>query len=140
MSANDTRKLVRSYYQAFNKGDIEGMLACLSDEIAHDVNQGGTRKGKRLFKEFCEHMSRCYKERLKDLVIMVGKAGARASAEFTVHGRYLATDAGLPPAKKQKYTIPAGAFFEVTDGKITRVTTYYNLKEWMRQVVGEEAA
>lgn len=136
MSAADSRKLVRTYYQAFNKGDIEGMLACLADDVAHDVNQGGTRKGKALFREFCAHMSRCYKEKLKDMVIMVGKGGKRAAAEFTVQGKYLATDEGLPPAKGQRYELPAGAFLEIEDGRITRVTTYYNLKDWMQQVTG----
>ncbi|MEM6679931.1 MAG: isopropylmalate/homocitrate/citramalate synthase, partial [Pseudomonadota bacterium] len=34
----------------------------------------------------------------------------------------------------QTYRLPAGAFLEVRDGLIARVTTYYNLKEWIRQV------
>ncbi|MEL6210629.1 MAG: DUF1376 domain-containing protein, partial [Pseudomonadota bacterium] len=28
----------------------------------------------------------------------------------------------------------ASEFFEVADGRIARVTTYYNLREWIRQV------
>jgi steroid delta-isomerase-like uncharacterized protein len=134
MSAAETRRIVRAYYQAFNKGDTDSMLALIADDIAHDVNEGETRKGKARFAEFNAHMTRCYKEKLKDIVIMVGKGGKRASAEFIVDGKYLATDAGLPPANGQKYRLPAGAFFEVADGKITRVTTYYNLKNWMNQV------
>jgi hypothetical protein len=34
--------------------------------------------------------------------------------------------------------LPAGAFFELADGRITRVTTYYNLADWTTQVVGGE--
>lgn len=136
MSASQSRKLVRAYYQAFNKGDAEGMLACLADDVAHHVNQGGIRNGKAKFREFNGHMSRCYKEKLKDIVIMVGRAGKRVAAEFVVHGKYLATDEGLPPAKGQKYVLPGATFFEIADGKITRVTTYYNMKDWMQQVAG----
>lgn len=139
MSVAESKKLVRTYYQAFNKGDVPGMLACLDDKVEHHVNQGGVRRGKQQFKEFCEHMNKCYKEKLRDLVIMGGKGGKKVAAEFTVHGRYLVTDAGLPPAKKQKYVIPAGAFFDIENGKIVRVTTYYNLKEWMAQVTGEQS-
>jgi len=44
------------------------------------------------------------------------------------------TDPGLPEAKGQKYVLPAGSFFTLRNGKIARVTTYYNLQEWIRQV------
>jgi hypothetical protein len=32
--------------------------------------------------------------------------------------------------------LPAGSFFEISDGRISRVTTYYNLRNWIRQVGG----
>ena len=57
-----------------------------------------------------------------------------AAAEFIVSGTYKQTDAGLPEARGQTYRLPAGAFFEVAGGKIRRVTTYYNLKDWIAQV------
>jgi steroid delta-isomerase-like uncharacterized protein len=53
-----------------------------------------------------------------------------------VEGQYLATDEGLPPAHGQRYSLPAGAFCALHDGKITRVTVFYNLQEWLRQVAG----
>jgi steroid delta-isomerase-like uncharacterized protein len=81
-------------------------------------------------------MARCYREELRDIVIMAGPDGSRAAAEFRVEGLYLATDAGLPPAKGQRYSLPAGAFYALHDGKITRVTVFYNLQEWLRQVGG----
>ena len=133
---DETESLVRHYYERFNAHDTAGMLSCLGDGAVHDVNQGERRKGKALFASFMEHMNRCYREQLKDIVVMSSADGAHASAEFVVHGKYLATDAGLPPANGQTYILPAGAFFEVTNGQIARVTTYYNLKDWMAQVVG----
>jgi hypothetical protein len=30
--------------------------------------------------------------------------------------------------------LPAGAFLEVAGGRITRITTYYNLQDWLAQV------
>jgi steroid delta-isomerase-like uncharacterized protein len=56
------------------------------------------------------------------------------AAEYVVEGTYLATDEGLPPAQGQTYTLPGGAFFGLTAGKITRVTNYYNLQDWLAQV------
>jgi steroid delta-isomerase-like uncharacterized protein len=68
------------------------------------------------------------------MVIMASEDGTRAAAEFVVLGEYLKTDEGLPPAKGQKYHLPAGAFFEIRDGKVARITNYYNLQDWIDQV------
>jgi steroid delta-isomerase-like uncharacterized protein len=130
----DTVLLIRRYYDAFNAKDWESMLACLAGDVRHDVNEGPARGGKENFREFLAHMARCYDERLTDVAVMVDASGRRAAAEFIVNGTYLSTDAGLPDARGQTYSLPAGAFFEVRDGKIARVTTYYNLREWIRQV------
>ena len=67
---------------------------------------------------------------------MTNESGLRAAAEFVVHGAYLATDEGLPEANGQTYVLPAGSFFEIDDGLISRVTLYYNLKDWIAQVSG----
>jgi len=130
-----TRDLIADYYTAFNAGDTEDMIAIVSDDICHDVNQGERRLGKDAFIEFNDHMTRCYKEQLTDIVIMVdNEDGARASAEFIVNGQYISTDKGLPEAKGQTYRLPGGTFFELEKGKITRITTYYNLQDWIAQV------
>ena len=125
---------IRDYFDAFNQGDVAGMLACLSDDVAHHVNEGQVRQGKDMFRAFCEHMNRCYREELTDMVIFEAENGTRAAAEFVVNGTYLETDEGLPEAKGQTYRLPAGSFFSLKDGLITRVVTYYNLADWTRQV------
>jgi len=139
MPAQTSEALVRRYYAAFNAGDADGMLACLTEDVAHDVNQGGRRTGKARFAEFCAHMARCYREKLSDIVVMPSADGRRVAAEFTVSGTYLADDEGLPPATGQTYRLPAGTFFEISGGLISRVTTYYNLQDWIAQVTGEGA-
>jgi steroid delta-isomerase-like uncharacterized protein len=137
MPQHSAKALIERYYEAFNRGDALGMLACLSEDVRHDVNQGASRAGKKLFAEFCAHMARCYKERLTDIVVMVSADESRAAAEFIVHGEYIATDEGLPKAEGQRYVLPAGTFFDIEDGLIHRVTTYYNLTDWMAQVAGK---
>jgi steroid delta-isomerase-like uncharacterized protein len=129
--------VIHAYYEAFNRGDREGMLALLTDDVAHDVNQGGRETGKDAFRRFLAHMDRCYREELGDIVVMTSPDGSRAAAEFVVSGTYLATDEGLPPAKGQTYRLPAGTFFALEGGRIARVTTYYNLKDWVAQVEGK---
>lgn len=136
MSRTETIALLQRYYAAFNAGDWQGMLDCLSDDVAHDVNQGERVTGKDKFAAFLGHMERCYKERLEDIVLMASDDGRRAAAEFVVHGQYLATDEGLPEANGQTYVLPAGAFLAVEGGRISRLTMYYNLADWTAQVVG----
>ena len=126
--------LLQTYFDAFNAGDTGAMLDCLTDDIEHHVNEGQIRAGKEKFSAFCNHMSRCYRENLTDLVLFVNEDGSRGSAEFIVNGTYLNTDEGLPEAKGQTYRLPAGSFFSIRDGKISRVVTYYNLADWTRKV------
>lgn len=136
MTQSTARAAIQAYYDAFNRGDLDAMLATLHDDFAHHVNEGATRLGKEAFAEFCRHMSNTYREELTDIVVFADETGTRGAAEFTVNGTYLQTDPGLPEAHGQTYVLPAGGFLTLKDGKITRVTTYYNLQDWIRQVSG----
>jgi steroid delta-isomerase-like uncharacterized protein len=130
----DTRALIARYYAAFNAMDIDAILACLTDDVAHDINQGERETGKDAFRAFLGRMDRAYSEQLRDIIIMTSADGARAAAEFMVHGVYKVADEGFPPAHGQSYVLPAGGFFEINDGKIARVSVYYNLADWIAQV------
>ncbi len=130
----ESQALIEKYYAAFNAGDMDTFLSLLTDDVIHDINQGQREIGKEAFREFMNRMNRNYKERLVDMCIMTSDDGKRAAAEFVVLGEYLVTDEGLPPAKGQKYRLPAGAFFDIRDGKVARITNYYNLQDWIAQV------
>ncbi|WP_448227634.1 ketosteroid isomerase-related protein [Pseudoxanthomonas mexicana] len=129
--------LITAYYDAFNRGDREAMLSMLTDDVAHDLNQGAREVGREAFRAFLQRMDRCYGEQLRGIVVMVSADGLRAGAEYVVHGEYKVTDEGLPEAEGQRYVLPGGAFFDIRDGKIARVTNYYNLGDWIAQVGGD---
>lgn len=131
---NETIDLIRRYYEAFNHGDWAAMLALLDENVAHDINQGGRETGRHRFGAFLQRMNVSYSEQLKNIVVMANETGSRAAAEYVVHGVYKATEEGLPLAQGQSYVLPGGAFFDVADGRITRVANYYNLEDWMAQV------
>jgi steroid delta-isomerase-like uncharacterized protein len=131
-----TISLIEQYYTAFNNADMDTFLSLLTDDVIHDINQGKREIGKDAFKQFMACMNFNYKEQLVDMVIMATPDGARAAAEFVVLGKYLQSDEGLPPAKGQEYRLPAGAFFDIRDGKVARITNYYNLQDWIAQVNG----
>lgn len=133
---SDTKNeaLIRAYYAAFNRQDSEGMLALLSDDVIHEINQGERTRGKEAFRHFLEDMALFYEERLEDIHIMTEKGGQRAAAEFLCLGVYRRTAPGLPPARQQSYALTVACIFEVREGKIARVSNAYNLADWLRQV------
>jgi steroid delta-isomerase-like uncharacterized protein len=92
----NAQDIIVAYLAAFNRGDWAGMLALLTDDVVHEINQGGVEQGKPAFAVFLDRMAQCYREELNDIVIMAGPDGARAAAEFRVEGQYLAADPGLP--------------------------------------------
>jgi len=139
MPAAATIALVARYLDAANRGDTAAMLACVADDVVHDANQGVRRVGRIAFADFCGHVARCYAERLENVVIMATPDGARAGAEFNVVGTYLETDPGLPPATGQAYRLPGAILFAVHDGRISRVTSYFNLTDWLTQIIGDDA-
>lgn len=125
---------VKNYYDAFNRQDWNGMLALVHPNIRHEPNQGEPRLGLEKFTEFLRHMDESYAETLTDIVLFSEPTDKRVAAEFVVNGTYKKAEAGLPAAHGQRYVLPAAAFLEVTDGKISRVTTYYNLELWIKLV------
>ena len=134
MSREGAKTLIKDYYSAFNAGDMDGFLGLLDENVIHDINQGGREKGKKAFAAFLTRMNLCYEEQIVDLMIMTNEDGSRAACEFTVLGKYIRTDEGLPPAKGQPYRLGAGAFFAIRAGRIARVSNYYNLEDWLKQV------
>ncbi len=129
-----TTELIQRYYDAFNAAAWNDMLELLTDDVVHDINETGREGGRAAFTAFLERMNRSYKERIEDVTVLVSSDGARAAAEYVVSGTYLVTDTGLPEAQGQTYRLPGGAFFDVRDAKIARVTNYYNLQDWIKQV------
>jgi steroid delta-isomerase-like uncharacterized protein len=126
--------LVQAYYQAFNRRDWAGMLALLSEDVRHDINQGDAQIGLEAFEKFLAHMDECYSEQVQDLVLMGEASDTRIAAEFNINGVYKKTDGTLPVANGQTYLLPVGAFFQIQAGKISRVSTHYNLRDWIQMV------
>jgi steroid delta-isomerase-like uncharacterized protein len=126
--------LIRTYYATFNTGDREAMLALLTDDVVHDINQGGAESGREAFRTFLQRMDRSYAEQVEQLTVFANADGTRGAAEFYIRGKYLSTDEGLPPATGQTYWLRVGAFFDLREGRVARVTNYYNLQDWLKQV------
>lgn len=133
-ASDSATTLIQSYYAAFNRDDGEAMLALLAPDVVHDLNEGGRETGVEAFRVFMARMRRCYAEQLSNIRIIASPDGLHAAAEYVVSGKYLNDDVGLPPATGQSYSLSGGAFFDIAEGRITRVSNFYNLNEWIAQV------
>lgn len=131
---NSTLSLVQHYYEYFNQRNLTAFLNLLDNDVVHDINQGDTEIGLAAFAAFMARMDDAYEENIKDLIVMTTPDGTRAAAEFIVMGIYKKTDQSLPIANQQTYELRCGAFFEIKNNKITRVTNYYNMQHWLKQV------
>ena len=136
MGRDTTTALLQAYYDAFNRQDMPAFLGLLCDDVIHDINQGGRETGRDAFAGFMERMNRHYREKIVDISVTCNEDGSRAAVEFRVLGEYRVTDEGLPEANGQTYDLPAGAFFEIREGKVARISNYYNLQDWISQVGG----
>ena len=127
-------EIVQNYYAAFNDKNWTGMLALVAPDIRHEPNQGEGRVGLEKVTEFLGMMDTSYEETLTEMVFFTEPSGQRIAVEFTVNGIYKQGEEGMPEAHGQSYTLPAAAFVEVSDEKISRVTTFYNLPLWISLV------
>lgn len=127
--------IVKQYYDNFNRQDWEGMLSLVHPDIRHEPNQGEARIGKAKFTEFMKQMDKAYEERLNDMTFFTEASGSKVAVAFIVKGVYKKADEGFPPDRNQQYQLPASAFLEVKEAKIVRVTTYYNLQQWIKLVL-----
>jgi ketosteroid isomerase-like protein len=48
MTRDPTEALIRRYYDCFNAGDVDGMLALLTDDVVHAISQGARSVAKPL--------------------------------------------------------------------------------------------
>lgn len=134
MNAAETRKLIESYFDAMNAGDWPALLGLLHEDIVHDIYEGGREIGLGAFRRFLSRLACQCREEVRDVEIMVSASGRRAAAEFTVRGSYMSPGEAAPISDGQRYELALGTFFEVEDGRISRVTSYCNMAAWISRV------
>lgn len=133
--AADTKQLIQAYYDALNKKDMQQFFAIMDPNVIHDINQGDSEKGKAKFKKFMQKVNNSFDEKLSNIIIMISEDGKHAAATWIDHGVYYKDYPGLDvKAKNQKYVLSGGHFFEIRNGAISRVTTYYNATDFLKQI------
>jgi steroid delta-isomerase-like uncharacterized protein len=127
-------EIIKKYYDAFNHKDINAILALCTEDVINDPNQGDSQAGKDKLKAFLETAWAHFDETVSDLVLMANADQSKIASEYLVRGIYYQTKPGLFPSTNQKYEIYPVTVFTVKNGKIARMTRYYNTKKWLDMV------
>lgn len=130
MNEDETRALIGRFLDASNAGDVEAMLALVGEDVAYDPFDGERAIGREALRWQLGLAARHFDERLSDIAVMTAPGGVRAAAEFTVRGTYRESAEGLPAARGQRYTLAGGMFFEVDEGRISRISAVRNRAQW----------
>jgi steroid delta-isomerase-like uncharacterized protein len=137
MSRQATESLIKAYVEASNKNDNAAILALMHEDVVFDISQSKREIGTENLRLFLASKAAHIKEQLADAVIMSSDDGSRGAAEFTWRGSYVATIESFPKATGQRFSLPAGIFFEVDEGKFTRISSHRDMQEWLRQISEE---
>ncbi len=130
-----TITLIKTYYEALNKKDMRSLFSIIESNVIHDINQGNTEQGIEKFKTFMKQADASFDEKLDNIILTVSDDGKYAAAQWVDHGTYSKDYPGMDrSAKNQKFNVPGGHFFEIRNGKIYRVTTYYNAADFNNQI------
>jgi hypothetical protein len=72
-------------------------------------------------------MDECYEEALIVFVLFGEPNNRSVTSEFVVSGSIKKSTKTHQSAQEHIYFLATGAFLEIKNGKITRLTTYYNI-------------
>lgn len=119
------RELVLGYYEAINAQNLEALDGLTIENVTCDTQVTERLVGRQQLVAYLRDSNARCREHVFDIEIMVSADGSRAAAEFTVLGFPLAdSNGGAAPDPGQTYRLPGGSFFEITDGRIVRISSY----------------
>lgn len=116
--------LVQRYFEALNSQHFDDLETIVSPDIVHDVDSLDRRLGREDFLAYLEARASQYREHAFDIELMVNDDGTRVAAEYTLLGFPLAEHPQEAIAASQTYRISGGLFFQIEDGRITRVSQH----------------
>ena len=106
--------IVRAFADAFNHGDVDGLLDCFTDDATYEDAFYGPHRGALALREMFQRMfkeGREYRWQMERVV----ETGEHAAAEWTFG--YIVTDA-VPRSAGRRVRFRGMSFFELAGGRI----------------------
>jgi steroid delta-isomerase-like uncharacterized protein len=132
MSA-EIRQRLEQYYAAWSRGDVDGILACFTDDcVLEDFALEAKYEGKDGVRGFAQVTFAAIPNfRLAPTTMLFD--GARVATEWRMTGTQTGDFPGIPATGKS-FSIPGASGIEIRDGKIHRNRDYWSLAAYLGQM------
>ena len=118
MSQSSEEERIQRYFDAFNRHDVDAVMACFHDEPLLIDIEGGRHDGREAVRQRYEYELTSFPDGRCDMRTVTGHAGC-GMAEFMFVGAHARTG--------QSVTAIGADVFEFTDGKIKALRVYHRL-------------
>jgi steroid delta-isomerase-like uncharacterized protein len=133
----DNSEVVRSFFAAFNDGDLDRAAANVSDDFELlDVAAGQIFRGPEGCRQWLETFRAALPDAQTELVNVFAE-GSRVATEHIGRGTHsgpFVTAAGTIPATGRKVELRIAELYELREGKIVRLHAFYDSATMMRQL------
>ncbi len=133
MSAQDNAKLVQAIVDGFNARDYSPFTAAAADSIeVQDLPRSITHHGPAGFRQFTEDLHSVFPD-TRITVTNLQATDRQVTLEFSCNGTNTGAF-GLIPATGKGVRMDFVNIYEFSDGKISKVRTYYDGLTFSRQL------
>ena len=119
--------LLEQKYERWNSRDFEGAAACYTEDATHHDQTLGLTWTPEEFAEFTKMMFDVIPE-LRFEIVNSFQTDSFVAGELVMYGRF-ENDIGEVKATGKQLKVHVATFGEIRDGKIHRMTDYYNKLE-----------
>lgn len=126
-------QVVRDFYAAYARRDVDAMMAYVSDDIVEDLSGIGLVTGARQEREFLTDLLASFPDLVTE-VTRVLPGGDVVAVEWRRHGTFSGAPWRGLLASGKPFALRGGAFLEVHEDKITRINGYYDTAEFARDI------
>ena len=137
MAGEDNAAVVRTVYSGFNTGDIDAVVALVTDDfVLEDVAQGLTFRGPAGGREWLSAWRTAVPDSLTEITSLI-EQGDWIATEHTGRGTHtgpLRTPAGELPPTGRPIELRFAEIFELRGGKIARLRAYWDVATLLRQI------
>lgn len=131
--ASPIHHLLERHYAAWTAGDIEGVVACYTDDCEfEDLAMEAKFDGKEGVRNFATLVNAAIPD-FRWIPKHFSVDGSRCSAEWQMYGTQSGDLPGIPGTGKT-FDVRGLSALEIKDGKIHRNRDYWSLATYMRQL------
>ena len=132
--SDQIEEILRGENAAWNAHDVERIAAFYTDDcFKEDIAVGKATRGKEEMKALIGGAFRAIPDMKIELVTLF-YCGGWAATEWTMSGSYSSDYPGFPLAAGRRFLVRGASIMELRDGKISRISDYWNFTSFLQQV------